>query len=98
MTVVVEPAAQEDIADAAVWYEQQSAGLGFEFTRVVDAALSEIGRNPLQFPEVHRDAHRALLRRFPYAVVFIVRDQSVHVIACQHQRRHPVNWQRRVTE
>ncbi len=97
MTLVIEPSAQADIGDAALWYEQQAPGLGLEFVRIVDASLAEIARSPLRFPEVHRGAHRALLRRFPYAVIFIVRDQSVHVLACQHQRRDPLSWQRRVS-
>ena len=93
---IVRPEAEEDITDAAVWYERQSPGLGWDFTRVVDACFAEVSRTPLRFPEVRKNARRALLRRFPFAVIFVVDDQSVRVIACLHARRDPATWQRRL--
>lgn len=38
--------AQADIEAAAQWYEEQRPGLGFEYTRVVRAALATIEREP----------------------------------------------------
>jgi plasmid stabilization system protein ParE len=93
---IVRPEAEDDITDAAVWYEQQSPGLGWDFTRVVDACLAEVSRTPLRFPTVRGKARRALLRRFPFAVIFVVDDRSVRVIACLHARRDPAKWQRRL--
>jgi len=93
---IVGPEAEIDITEAAVWYERQSPGLGWDFTRVVDACLADISRNPLRFPEVRKGARRALIRRFPFAVFFVVDDQTVRVIACLHARRDPGSWQRRL--
>lgn len=59
--------AAEDIAEAAVWYEQRSQGLGTEFIRAIDACLALIARNPLAFPVVYREARMALPRRFDLA-------------------------------
>jgi hypothetical protein len=47
---IVRPEAEDDITEAAVWYERQSPGLGWDFTRTVDAWLAEVSRNPLRFP------------------------------------------------
>jgi plasmid stabilization system protein ParE len=94
--VIVEPEAEADIIQAAVWYEQQASGLGFDFNRIVDACLADISRNPKRFPVVHAKAHRALLRRFPFGVFFLIDGQAVHVIACLHVRRDPDRWQRRL--
>ncbi len=68
--LVVRPAAEADIAQAALWYEQRAVGLGAEFLRAVDVALAEIARMPERFPVVHPVCRRALLRRFPYGVYF----------------------------
>ena len=89
---IVRLEAEDDITDAAVWYEQQSPGLGWDFTRVVDACLAGVSRNPLRFPEVRKNARRAVLRRFPFAVIFVVDDTTVEVIACLHARRDLVEW------
>ena len=34
-----EPEASAELEDAAVWYNSQRPGLGFEFVQAVDAAL-----------------------------------------------------------
>jgi hypothetical protein len=53
--------------------------------------------NPRQFPAVHNSIRRALLRRFPCALMFVIEDdRSLTVIACFHGSRDPAHWQRRV--
>jgi plasmid stabilization system protein ParE len=87
--------AEGDIADGAVWYEQRSPGLGFQFLDAVDEALDAVFDAPRRFPEVHLDNRRALLRRFPYAVFFFVDEPFVRVVACSHARQDPATWQTR---
>jgi plasmid stabilization system protein ParE len=51
-------------------------------------------------PEMHRvirgDVRRALVPRYPYAVLYRVKPDRVEVIAIFHGRRDPAEWQRRV--
>ncbi len=68
--LVVRPEAEAEMADAFDWYEERAPGLGSEFLRCVDAVFSAIMRAPQQYPRVHKIVHRALMRRFPYAVFF----------------------------
>ena len=49
---IVRPAAEADIAEAALWYESRSIGLGAEFLRAVDACFEEIRRTPEFRPTV----------------------------------------------
>ena len=93
---IVRPAAEADIAEAALWYESHSLGLGADFLRAVDVCFSEIQRNPEGFPQVYRHGRRALLRRFPYATYFISTATAIRIVACMHVRRDPRRWQRRV--
>jgi plasmid stabilization system protein ParE len=95
MRLVLLPAAEADIADAALWYEQRSPGLGREFLHALDAVLAEIARAPERYPLVHREVRRALLRRFPYGVFFLASPDRTTVIACLHARRDPRVWQER---
>jgi plasmid stabilization system protein ParE len=95
MRLVVGTAAEADVLDAALWYEQRSPGLGREFLRAVDAALAEIAAMPERYPIVYGEARRALLRRFPYGVYFVLTPGLVSVIACMHARRDPRRWQER---
>ena len=95
MRLVVRDAAEADIAEAARWYEQRSPGLGREFLRAVDVALAEISRMPERYPIARGKARRVLLRRFPYAVLFVATPDLVSVLACLHARRDPRRWQER---
>ena len=93
--LVVTSAAATDLTAAHDWYEDQSAGLGAEFLRAVDAILAAVQRTPATFPAVRGRTRRALLRRFPYGVFFVEAGDEVVVLAVVHGRRHPRVWQSR---
>jgi plasmid stabilization system protein ParE len=87
--VIVRPLAEADVREAAFWYERRREGLGAEFTLELDALYDRIGRSPQQFPEIGDGARRALLRRFPYAVYFVIGEELPIIIAVLHQHRRP---------
>lgn len=93
--VVVRPEAAREIQEAFDWYEGRSAGLGLEFLRAADACLSGVRRNPSAFQPVHEQVRRALLRKFPYALFYLISEDTIVVVACFHVRRSPADWQRR---
>ena len=93
--VIVRPEAAREIQEAFDWYEGRSEGLGLEFLRAADACLSGVRRNPSAFQPVHEQVRRALLRKFPYALFYLLSDDTIVVVACFHVRRSPADWQRR---
>jgi plasmid stabilization system protein ParE len=94
--LIVRAEAEADIEVAFRWYEEQSPGLGAEFLRAVDASLSGIEREPERNAAIYKQSRRVLLRRFPFAVHYVIQPKSIDVVACMHMRRHPRRWQRRV--
>jgi plasmid stabilization system protein ParE len=96
MLLVVGAAAEADVLDAALWYEQRSPGLGTEFLAAVEGTLAEIAAMPERYPVVRGEARRALLRRFPYGVYFVATPDLISVVACMHARRDPRRWQERI--
>ncbi len=93
--VVVRPEAAREVQEAFDWYEERSEGLGLEFLRAADACLAGVQRNPLAFPQVHKGVRRVLIRKFPYALFYLIEGESVAVIACFHAKRDPIDWLRR---
>ena len=93
--LIVKPLAENDAAEAAAWYNGKRKGLGSEFLLALDAKMHEIERNPMQFQVVYKNVRRALTRRFPYGIFFIVEDTTIHIIAILHTNRNPVSWQKR---
>jgi len=76
--------AENDIYETASWYESQRSRLGHEFLDAVEATLTCVSDNPLQFPVLHRSTRRALLSRFPFGVFFRVEGPVIVVIAVIH--------------
>jgi plasmid stabilization system protein ParE len=95
LSVVIRPEAEADLAEAYQWYEEKRPGLGERWLLSVEAALSAIQRFPESFPVVHQHVRRALLRRFPYGVFYVVEGSAVVVLAVFHCRRDPRRWQER---
>ncbi len=89
MQVLFRPEARDDVVQARDWYEKQSAGLGGEFVRALEAAVAIAARSPDSFPSMPGDFRRVLLRRFPYSLVYQQLDDTLVVLACFHHRRDP---------
>jgi plasmid stabilization system protein ParE len=94
--LIIRPEADADIADAFDWYESRVRGLGSEFLLVLDAVFNSIIRDHLIYPVVHRNVRRALTRRFPYAVFFIVDESKVFVLSVFQVKRSPRIWMGRI--
>jgi plasmid stabilization system protein ParE len=88
-TVLFEPDAEQEIIDAFQWYEEQSFGLGGDFLRAVKQSEAILSRNPFQYQVQYKEVRRAFLRRFPYALHYVVEENMVSVLACFHFRRNP---------
>lgn len=90
--VIIRPAAEAELREAFQWYEQQQSGLGLGFLRCVDACIAKAGRNPRTHAKVHGNIRRALVRRFPYGVFYVEKEDTLVVIAVFHGSRDPKQW------
>jgi len=95
MRLVFRLQARFEIAEAADWYERQSIGLGTDFLRAVDLAIASIQHNPEQYQRIRGQMRRAVLRRFPYGLIYVLSDREIVVPGCVHGRRDPKRWQER---
>jgi len=93
---IIRPEAESEMTDAYDWYEDRVSGLGSEFLLCVDAVFEAIQRNPHQFPAVHKVVRRAITRRFPYEIFFVVDNERIVVLSLFHAKRNPKSWQKRI--
>lgn len=95
---VLIPEARADVAEAYLWYEEQSLGLSMDFLRCVEAALLSIQRTPLGCPIAHEAYRRALVRHFPFAIFFEIDDSAKRcvVYAVFHCSQDPEKWRGRL--
>jgi plasmid stabilization system protein ParE len=87
MSFRVLPKAARDIAEAAVWYEDQRAGLGLEFNDAVKAAFRRIESGPARYPFAYGSYRRAVLRRFPYTIYYRAASADIVIYAVMHPSR-----------
>lgn len=92
------PEAERELEEAFGWYERQQRGLGLEFLRAFDAAVESLGRLPEGSEVVALRTRKALLRRFPYLVLYAVEAERILITAVFHGRRDPQRWSDRVRE
>ena len=85
----IHPEVENDTLLAYNWYESKSSGLGDEFLRVFYSRLSEIEHQPLLYQKVEGESRRCLLRRFPYSVYYLVKEDQVIVLGLFHSARDP---------
>ncbi|MCK1740898.1 type II toxin-antitoxin system RelE/ParE family toxin [Bradyrhizobium sp. 139] len=93
--VLFTQAARADLADAVRWYDAHAPHVVPQFRDALRAALIRIADNPKQFPPALKNTRRALLRRFPYILVFREMDDAIYVVAVFHTSRDPLIWQHR---
>lgn len=72
-----------------------------EFLAEIDRVLPLIGSSPTSFPrllDLPEDLviRRALLQRFPYAVIFMDLGEHIRVLAIAHAKRRPGYWLSRI--
>ena len=80
--------AEEDSAEAALWYETQSPGLGGDFLDEVEAAFTSLERDGLLHAMRFSDVRCLRLKRFKaYGVYYVIRDSEVWVLAVLHGAR-----------
>lgn len=82
LPVVTRSLATAEIQAAYRWYEREREGLGEEFLQAVDRVVGIIAEHPEGFPVVHRDIRRAVLKRFPYSVLYRLKADHVIVVGC----------------
>jgi plasmid stabilization system protein ParE len=97
MRLRIAPEAEQELAEAAAWYEERRAGLGFELMARIDKELRRIAEQPLADPmwRTDRDYRRHVVTRFPYVIFFRIEAEEIVVVAIAHARRKPSYWQDR---
>ena len=98
LTVFLTPEAKADIGLAVTWYQERSALTADGFLVAVSVAFRRIEAQPTAHVVVDEEtgARRALLRRFPHRVFYLVDGDKAVVFAVTHLRRNDSAWQARL--
>ena len=85
-------AAQADVHEITQWYESQQFGLGDRFGEAVLRTIRLIHERPSMYPVHSYDTRRALVKDFPYIVLYRTLGDIVSILAVFHGHRHDTRW------
>jgi len=87
-----ELAASRDVEMAFESYELRHTGLGADFLRTVAMAADLLARDPERFAITRVSFRWIKLRRFPFALHYRIKGDTVLIVACLHFRQSPTRW------
>jgi hypothetical protein len=96
MRVVRHPEVPQELEAAALWYEQRQQGLGSDFLEEYQATLARILSEPERWRKMRGENRKLNFHRFPFAIVYSVREDGIFIIAVMHLHRRPFYWARRL--
>jgi plasmid stabilization system protein ParE len=90
------PDAEEEMYEAAKYYQSQTSGLGIDYLSEVERAVVSIAQSPMTWPKVEGELRRRLIRRFPFGILYYIESEEVIIVAVAHLRRKPGYWKKRL--
>ena len=91
-SVSFHPEARDEYDGALAWYEARSRRAATRFEAEVDRVVALIASQPEAFPAYDTDHRFAVLRRFPYSIVYRTQTDRVTVVALAHSARRAGYW------
>ena len=95
--LIVRPEAESELLEAVKWYEKKVRGLGANFLLNVEATIESILRIPEAYTLTYKNTRRALVRKFPFSVHYIIDGNNIVVLAIFHSSRNPKEWKKRIS-
>lgn len=94
--VIFLPEAEQEMIEAALYYQSQASGLGVDFLAEVERALKFIVASPTTYPIIEGELRRRILKRFPFGVLYRFDPVEIVITAVAHLRRRPGYWKKRI--
>ena len=88
--------AEEEMTEAALFYEAASNGLGSDFLDAVQTAIDRLRDYPHFGQSIDLDLRRALLYQFPFSLIYTIDENVIVIIALAHDSREPGYWRSRM--
>jgi len=94
--IIIRPEAENDINSAYDWYEEQRTGLGSEFALELMDRVDRIMDTPQLYSDLYCGIRRALLRKFPFGIYYLLNEVKIIVLSVLHLAMDPGKWKKRI--
>jgi len=89
------PEAEHELQEAVEYYEDIESGLGYDLSVEVYSTIQRAVAYPRAWPVLVGEIRRALVRRFPYGVLYSEEEGTLLVVAVMNLHREPGYWKGR---
>jgi hypothetical protein len=96
MKLSFHPEAVDEFEQAVIYYEDCQTELGKQLSQEIDACIKLILAFPTAWTVVEGELKRILVRRFPFGLLYILRDDEIYILAVMNLNRKPNYWKERV--
>lgn len=88
--------AEVELWNAVDYYDEKRQRLGKEFARELQTFMKTVRDSPFRFPILKENIRRCVLKKFPYVIIFEVREETIFVLSILHTSRKPDTWEERI--
>ena len=88
--IVLQEEAVLEIQAAFEWYENQKSGLGYELLTNMELCFKRISQQPNYYTFINERYRRVKTNRFPYLIVYEIKESNVFIIGVRHAKRKPI--------
>ncbi|MCX6152350.1 MAG: type II toxin-antitoxin system RelE/ParE family toxin [Ignavibacteriales bacterium] len=96
MPVLIHPAAFEELKEAIHFYDSKVEGLGKLFLDEIERGIEIIQNAPKTWRKYSKNYRRFLLTKYPFAIIYRLKNNSIQIIAFMHLHRKPNYWKSRL--
>lgn len=90
------PEAIRETREAIAWYRERNEESAAEFRALVKSAEELIERSPESWAAYLLETRGFRFQRFPFVLVYVIRDKTIFVVALAHTKRKPGYWRERL--
>ena len=89
------PEARIEFLESVIYYESQQIGLGRRFLEDIEEAVRRIQLHPNMYRLVGQAWRQCRIPRFPFGIIYRIKNRRIEIIAVMHLHRKPGYWQNR---
>ncbi len=94
--VIFHPNAKNELENSIIFYNNQVKRLGSVFLEEVEYFIGLIQNFPKSGKLLTNNVRKLLLKRFPYMILYIFKNNQVYIVAVAHQMQKPNYWKKRL--
>ena len=89
MRLKISPFSELDLDSSIEWYNLEKQGLGDVFASEISEMFEHIKANYRQFPKEYALMQKAVVKKFPYNVFFVVKEETIFILGIFNTNRNP---------